>query len=415
MKAIRLVAVFLIFTSSLCGQGTNDFFYGYNTFADWFLDQNAGETTLPILQIPFGGRYQSMGTAYTGYAADIGFFNSNPAGSTIQDYTRLSVFHNNYIEDANIDGAIYTIRSDNLGLAFSGQILYVDFTEYNSWGQRDSLGTYSETMFGANAAYNFWPGTYFGGLSVGASLKAAYRHVPAVLAIVSGDVSNQDAIGIMLDLGLLTRLNFLKFYNSRDYNLGLGLAVKNIGPPVMDDPLPMEATAGLSYKPIRPVSVSCDFIYPLFFDLSDMAASRWSLAFGTNIDITDFLSVQMGTNFRGGNPRISLGVEMIVMDFVVLTNYTLDLVTQLDRPDRFSVEVSLNFGDEGRLEKRKRVDQLYLDGLEAFALGLQDKAIAIWEEALELDPGNEPVRRSLENAQETKRLQQQMDDLQQIE
>jgi len=118
-------------------------------FADWadfygsisegsgaFSDANTGLTAFPTLQIPMGGLYEGMGTAYTAVLNDSGFIEANPAGSSVIDYTELAVQHNNWIADANMEGVVYTIRYNDLGIGFGGKFLYVPFTGYNEWADR---------------------------------------------------------------------------------------------------------------------------------------------------------------------------------------------------------------------------------------------------------------------------------------
>ena len=77
------------------------------------------------------------------------------------------------------------------------------------------------------------------------------------------------------------------------------------------------------------------------------------------------------------------------MSFVV--NYTLDLTTQFDFLDRFSIEATLNLGDRGRVALAARVDELYLAGVEAYAEGALDEAIEYWLSALENWDENDEV------------------------
>jgi hypothetical protein len=81
----------------------------------------------------------------------------------------------------------------------------------------------------------------------------------------------------MADLGLLTRFNFLKFYQARDENFSLALVARNIGIPdvslaLMEDPLPAVAVASLAYKPLRPLLVALDFSAPM--NLNDLTLSE---------------------------------------------------------------------------------------------------------------------------------------------
>jgi len=394
-------------------------------FADWadfygsisegsgaFSDANTGLTAFPTLQIPMGGLYEGMGTAYTAVLNDSGFIEANPAGSSVIDYTELAVQHNNWIADANMEGVVYTIRYNDLGIGFGGKFLYVPFTGYNEWADRTGKGYYSETIGTLNVSYNFFSTYRFFGLAVGANLKAAYRNVPT--SIYSDEYSNQSAFAAMADFGLLTRFNLLKFYVSRDKNFSLGAVIKNLGFPVDGDPLPTVATLGLAYSPIRPVLVSADFNLPVSLD-PEIPAEEFNVAAGTNIAVTDFFSVHGGFQYRGANPRISIGSSVELKEVRIVMNYTLDLTTQIKVFDRMSVSAVLKLGDEGRHSIRERVDELYIAGLEAYAKGDLENAVKYWEAAIELNPQFQPAIDNLELAKRAIQLQKEMERINRVE
>ena len=368
-----------------------------------FTDPNTGLTIFPILMIPGGGKYEGMGTAYTAVAGDSGFLYSNPSASSVLDNTELSFTHNNWIADSRLEGVIYTMRFNDLGIGFGGKFLYVPFTGYDDWGERTGGGYYSESIATANVSYNFLSSYSFYGLAVGANLKIAYRNVPSIR------YTDQSAVAGLLDVGLLTRFNFLKFFASRSKNFSVGLVLKNLGPLVMDEPLPTVLTAGIAYSPIRPVTLAYDLNVPISYG---QEAEEINMAGGLNVSVTDFFSIQSGFQYRGANPRFSLGgtVDLARVSFVA--NYTLDLSTMSDTPDRFSIEAKINLGDEGRLALRNRMDEYYISGIEEFAAGNLEKAIGYFEKALQLDPDFGPAReyldevnRQLKNRDELRALQ----------
>ena len=353
----------------------------------FFYDPNTGLTVFPILQIPGGGKYEGMGTAYTAVVGDSGFLEANPSASSVLDNTELSLTHNNWIADSRLEGVIYTMRFNDLGIGFGGKFLYVPFTGYDDWGERTGGGYYSESIATANVSYNFFSSYAFYGVAVGANLKIAYRNVPSVR------YENQSALAGLLDVGVLTRLNFLKFFASRSKNFSVGIVLKNLGPLVLEEPLPTVLTAGLAYSPLRPVTLAVDLNIPISYG---QEAEAINLAAGLNVSVTDFFSIQSGFQYRGANPRISLGGTVDLERVSFVANYTLDLSTMSDTPDRFSIEAKINLGDEGRLAQRDRVDEYYISGIEEFASGNLEKAIGYFEKALKLDPDFEPAREYLE-------------------
>ena len=387
----------------------NDYYSVFGDSADIFADPNTGLTSFPILSCPMGGKYEGMGTAYTAFAQDSGALAANPAATSLLESTELSLFHNNWISDSSIEGVIYTIRFNDLGIGFGGKFLYLPFSEYNSWGETQAKGYPAETIATMNISYNFFSSFYFYGFSLGMNLKIAYRHIPEVF------YEDQSAITAMVDIGTLTRFNLLKFYTARAKNFSLGAVIKNLGFPAIDDPLPTEITAGIAYSPFRPFTVTFDFSYPCNPYIPQEQWEQWHMAGGMDIVFTDFFSIQSGFKFKGGYPGISMGSTIDLENISFVVNYTLDLTTQVKSFDRFSVEAKLTLGDEGRYSLKSRVDELYIVGLESYAQGDLAAAIRYWEAALELDPSFQPARENLETAKMALTLQEQMADLNKVE
>lgn len=384
----------------------------YASISEWLSpDPHSGQTTFRSLLIPMGGLAEGLATACTAVAKDSSYFEANPAASCMLDYTELAIFHNNWIADTKIEGAVYTIRYKGLGFGAGGKWLYLPFTAYDEYGDRSGAGYYSEAMAGFNASYNFFPGYYFGGIGLGATGKLAYRSMPTV---DDDSTSGNSAVAAMVDLGLLSRFNLLKFYSARTKNSAIGLALKNLGPSVLGDPLPTTATFGLSYSPIRPLLVTLDVTKPInLVDIGD--SERLYVAGGALLEVTDFFKVQGGLLIKGGNPRFSIGSSFDVELVRLTVNYTLDLTTQIAPLNRISIQAAFSLGDLGRADLAKKVDSLYLNGLEADARGDIAAAISYWTEALKLDPTFDPARESLKTAQGTVDLQKTMESLQRLE
>ncbi len=408
MKTIVLILIvfFLIFSHAYA-----DFsdFYGDISPGEDQLDPNVGLTVFPTLLIPMGGRYEGMGTAFTAVAADAGFLEANPSASSLLEQTELVFSHNNWIADSNMEGVVYTIRFNDLGIGFGGKFLYVPFTEYDLWGERVSKGYYSESIATMNISYNFFSNYYFYGIAVGTNVKVAYRNIPEDI------YPEQSAIGVMGDFGILTRFNLFKFYSSRSKNFSVGAVVKNLGPFVLQEPLPTEATAGIAYSPIRPVTISFDFTLPFSFNPELFPAERWSIASGIDVAFTNFFSLQSGFKYRGGNPKISLGSLLNLKKIRFVVNYTLDLTTSSNSVDHFSIQAQLKLGDRGRAELQSQIDDYYTAGLEAYADGRLQEAIDNWNKVIELDPDFEPANEMKKTAQKALSLQKEMEEIQQIE
>ncbi len=368
--------------------------------------KNTGLTVFPTLLIPMGGLVEGMGTAYTAVGRDVGYLESNPAASSVMNYTELAVQHKNLIADANMESVVYTIRMDNLGLGAGLKFLHVPFTGYGDYGQQTTTFRYTETVATLNASYNFLHGFYFNGLAFGANLKVAYRGEPNV----PGLIENQSALGIMGDAGLLARFNFLKFYPSRRRNFSIGIAAKNLGPPVLGEPLPSLVSAGIAYSPIRPLLFAFDFNLPISL-VPGIPPAGYGFSAGVDVTVTDFFSTQAGFLLKGGNPRVSLGGDIKLANFALHVNYILDMTTQLGALDNFSVQVRFNFGDRGRAAREKKIEDQYLNALDALAKGDYNTTLKICRDILQQDPSFGPASETIRNVMRSLDLQQQMEQL----
>ena len=386
---------------------TSEAFQDISTAFSGLEDPNTGLTVFPTLLIPVGGNLEGMGTAYTAVARDSGYLESNPAGSSVLDSSELSFLHHNWIADSKIEGVIYTFRINDLGIGAGGKFLYIPFTEYGSWGERESRGLISETIGTLNVSYNLFSSYSFYGLAVGSNFKVAYRHIPE--AIYPG----QSAFSGMLDFGLLSRFNLAKFYYSRSKNFSVGAVVKNIGLAALGEPLPTLMTTGIAYSPFRPLTIALDANFPISFNPVEQPPEKWYIAVGADVNVTNFLSLQTGLQVKE-NPRFSLGATLDLEEVSFIVNYNLDLSGRLNPLDKFSVEAKLNLGDGGRLALQNRVDELYANGLEAYAVGDFQQALRDWEEALRLNPQFLPARDNLDSLKRRLELQDEMESRQEL-
>lgn len=389
-------------------------------------DDNEGTTSFRSLLIPAGGRAESLGTAYTGLSDDISYLEYNPSASSIMKYTECSVFHNAWIADSAMETLSFTTRFNHLGLGAAVKCFYVPFTEYNSFGERTAGNYYTETTGIFNISYNFLAGYTFKGIALGANLKAAWRGVPDYTDDDSGNIIadsgiSQSALAVMGDAGLMLQFNLGKFYTSRDANFRVGLNMLNAGAAftgfksengvTLDDPLPSSFALGVSYKMIRPVTLTAEFRQPV--NLIDMSEHElFSAGTGVEVSVTSFFSVLGGFQLKGGNPRISLGSEFEVKKVRMNVNYTLDLTSSLNPVNHISLSAKLELGDRGRAEKQKEIDDLYTIGLDYFAKGDFTNAITVWKQVLDLDSRFDPAIDGIKSAQNQLNLFQRIRDSQ---
>jgi tetratricopeptide (TPR) repeat protein len=363
--------------------------------------RNEGSFALTSLLIASGGKHANMATAFTAVANDSAFIESNPAASSTQGLTELSFFHNNWVAGTGIESVVYTIRYENLGFGVAGRWLHLPFSEYDISGRRVAKGTYSDIQATANIAYNFFSSFDFFGLAIGANAKVLYRSVPDYTdnygMIIPGSGLSQSGLAIMADLGVLSRFNFLKFYSSRSKNFSLAIVARNFGPPILDDPIPSHFTFGLAYQPIRPLILSFDLSVPV--NLVDISKSKDPYAAtGFSVNLTDMFSLQGGLMLQEGKFYASTGASIDLPSLSFVVGLILDGLTQDDFLARMSFQLKINLGDEGRYDKARKVDALYLEGLDHYANGDYEAAISFFEQALALDPGFGPAERAREAA-----------------
>ncbi len=414
MKRFLTVLFLVLSCASAWTQGLEDWYAAVSEAAG--LDQNAGLTTFLTLIIPPGGMYQGMATAYSAVVKDSGYLEANPAGSALLKDTELSVYHNDWIGDSRLEGVVFTIRQGDLGLGAGAKLLYIPFDAVDNWGNRYmnswsnsyAKGYYTEFIGTLNAAYTFFGNYYFHGVTLGTNLKFAQRGVPDAIA------RDQSAIGVMADFGALTKVNFAKFYPSRERNMAFSAVLKNIGPPVMGDPLPSSFVLGMAYSPIRPLTLSVDGTFPM--NLKDSALSESpSVATGMNLAMTTFWAIQSGIDFKIGRPRATMGSTVSLDKLTLNVSYVIDLMTTVGLPDRLAVEVKIDLGDLGRQEAEDRARELYLNGLDAYAKGNLEEAVAQWDKALQILPTFLPAKELRDTAQKAIELRNRMQDNQKIE
>ena len=378
-----------------------------------FVDSNEGSTSFRSLLLPFGGRTESLGNAYTGLCDDISYLRYNPAAGSIQKETQVALFHNSWIADSKLETLAYTTRFKNIPhFSYGGYIscFYMPFTEYDLFGDRVAGNYYTETVAAINASYNLLAGYDFKGLAAGITVKTGWRGMPDYTdndtgAIISGSGFAQSGLSIMADLGIMLQFNFLKFYSSRDPNVRIGISAQNIGVSLtgfgdkiqLDDPLPSTVAAGISVKLIKPVTLSFDFVQPLnLFDIGTYLIPYFNS--GVSIQFASFVSLLAGFSLKGANPRISTGLEFEVAKIRLNMNYTLDLTTSLAPLNRISLSAKILLGDKGRSITDAQVDEYYKLGLKYYADAQWEDAILVWEEALKLNRRFDPAIQGIQSA-----------------
>jgi hypothetical protein len=413
-----LVSVPIVFLFFRFSAGGLDIYRGTNTgIADYFngiygVNKDKDRGLFPLLNIPMGSRAEGL-PASTAVADDASLLESNPAGSARFRHTELVFFHSNLfaknMTGAVVEGLAFADRIGNLGLAAGGKWLSVPVVEYNSSNAGLSTPYYSEAAAILNGAYNFFLGSGFSGISVGANLKGAFRMVP-------GD--EHFASGVMADLGVLSSFNILKFYESPEWNSSLGLALRNLGPPSGEEALPSHAALGLAHRPLESLLFSFDLFLP--FNMRDIKQSGkpyfstgFEFAYGVFPSLRgglqlkpDSLRLALGSSLRlfgEAPPSLTQAGQTLKKSGRVFRSLNLDLDYSRELLSRDRPLNRLGLGIRAGLEKREtgRVEALYADGLEAYARNDYPNARRRWEEALGLDSKFLPAMEALAMLEET--------------
>ena len=101
----------LIFISKSAGLSYSELDSTLSSLFYNFVDEDEGQTSFRSLLIPFGGRTESLGSAYTGLSDDIGYLQFNPGAGSIQKQSQISLFHNMWIADSKMETLAFTTRS----------------------------------------------------------------------------------------------------------------------------------------------------------------------------------------------------------------------------------------------------------------------------------------------------------------
>jgi len=416
-RQFKLVATLLFFSVFCLPKAFSLSFTDINSvLADiffWATDDNEGATSFRSLLIPYGGRGESLGSAYTGLSDDISYLQFNPSAGSLQKETQFSIFHNAWIADSKLDSLAYTSRFNNFALGGFLQSFYVPFSEYNLFGDRVASSYYSESVVGLNVSYNFLAGYDFKGLALGATIKGGWRQMPSYTdnntnEIISFSGIEQSGLAIMADFGAMVQFNFLKFYASRDPNVRIGIAAQNVGAAItgffsptgikLDDGLPTYLSAGISLKPLKPIIITADFKQPInFFNLGTYLSPY--IGIGASIQFTKLMAVLAGFELKGGNPKISAGFEFEFSKIRLNFNYSLDLTTSFTTINKISLSAKLLLGDRGRSVVDAKVDELYKLGLIYYSDGRWEDAIDTWQQCLKLNKRFDPAILGIQSAQ----------------
>jgi tetratricopeptide (TPR) repeat protein len=106
---------------------------------------------------------------------------------------------------------------------------------------------------------------------------------------------------------------------------------------------------------------------------------------------------------------VSLGASLEFGTMSITVNYNLDLSGSLNPIDKFSAQAKFDLGDFGRSARKDQAERLYLQGVEEFAAGNYEKALAFWRAVLEIDPKYIPASENIRTVEQTINLQSELE------
>ena len=338
MKHLVLAAFLSLLSSgSICADSLID--AAYELFGLGSVE-NAGTTSFPILEIPSGGRLESMGGAYTAVADRDAFTDGNPAVTSSRPGGSYGVTHKDWIADSSIETIHVTRSSRSVGFGISAKYLRIPFTAYDDVGKRSSSGHFSEAIVTANLSVTF--------IDLPRIAVAAGTNVKGIFRLVSDTiVESQSAYSLPLDIGFLARFRLLAF-GRRDVaeadplNLSFGVALRNAGQSVvrLHAKLPTVISAGIAYSPVPGLLLSGDFTLPISFDVDDPPESPYGAA-GLSIAVTRFLDLQAGVRIRDGDHRASLGSVAHIGPISIATTYMVGYVSGFSPDGSLSASITI--------------------------------------------------------------------------
>jgi hypothetical protein len=326
-----------------------------------------GEAGPPMLKFIYGSRALSLGGAYVAVADDAYYMDSNPAGGDPRKVLRLSLIHQEWIEDINYEALrlSFGIRKQffiGLGLTY----YYLPFTYYDFTGAADGQSYHLSKALGMiNIGYK--PEKY--DVSFGVNAKVLYNQVPDEL------YADQSYLLYAADAGFMMRTNILKTFIGPEPSLTFGVALRNIGYSEAISRLPTEVHAGASYRVFRHLMLSGEFAVPFYEPVYG--------AVGAEFDIAKTLFIQAGVQFKQ-NPMVGVGIGYKRKDLNINASYT----PSLEFRNMMNVSVEFIFGDTKALDNEKNVEMLLIAALEAYTKGNYEKALEYIEMVHEIDPKN---------------------------
>lgn len=324
-----------------------------------------GEAGPPMLKLTYGSRALSLGGAFVGISDDAFYIDSNPAGGDTRKIYKVSVLHQEWIEDVNYEAIRFSTGiAERFFIGAGFTYLYLPFVHYDYYGETTGQShIISQSLGVLNFGYQFSPLD----MAVGANLKLFYNNVPEEL------YPGQSYLLFATDIGVILRTNLLKRHIGPDPSLVFGLAVKNIGYSRMMEKLPLEIHAGASYRVLKNLLVAAEIAVPVYEPLYG--------SIGAEFDFSKTFFLEGGVQIKE-NPMFAVGLGYRTRDIRVQASYSPSLAFL----NMFSVSFSYYFGVTRLEEKSKEIGTFYMKALDLYREARYEEALEMVDRVLELDP-----------------------------
>ena len=324
-----------------------------------------GEAGPPMLKLVYGSRALALGGAFVGLSDDAFYIDSNPAGGDTRKIYKVSLLHQEWIEDVNYEAVRFSTGiAERFFIGAGFTYLYLPFVHYDYYGESSGQShIISQSLGVLNFGYQFSPLN----VAVGANLKLFYNHVPEEL------YPGQSYLLFAADFGVIVRTNILKRHIGVEPSLVFGLAVKNIGYSRMMEKLPLEIHAGASYRVLKNLLVAAEIAVPFFEPIYGSIGAEWNF--------TGSFFLEGGVQLKE-NPMFAVGLGYKRRDLRIQASYSPSLAFA----NMFSVSFSYYFGETRLEEKSREIEALYTKALEYYREARYEEALEEVEKVLTADP-----------------------------
>lgn len=353
----------------------------------WAFSAQAGEPGTAganFLQIGAGPRGIAMGEAQTAVANDVYSAYWNPAGLSHLRYAEGALMHNQMEEGITQQ---YTVYAHPLapGRTVAGSVTRLSVGEIDSY---DASGGYRGSVEAGDLAL---------GVSYGRLLELDSYNAPEVRVGASGrwiqeSLANVSANTFAGDIGVLVgRLD--NYFGDKARGLTFGLAVRNIGPGLKfhkeEAPLPRTLSAGLAWKGRPwgdPVTIAADLKSPVDDDISASLGLEYWLH-----QVFALRAGYISSQDEGMGLRLGMGIRLKR----VTLEYAMASFGVLGSMHRFGF--GYRFGGSPDISERT-AREFILRGEDFAKQKRYYEAVAEFNRALEVDPGNRAALEAIKKA-----------------